>query len=318
MTKVFDSLYSPEQVITDTLTRSHRINLVVKREDLNHAVFPGNKLRKLKYNFLHAEQSGATAIISFGGAYSNHILALSAAGKMAGLPTIGIIRGEELVSLPLNPVLQQARKNGMHLEFISREEYRHRNEHDYREQLQSKWRNACIIPEGGSNQPGIKGVSEIIHSLDHHYDFIVSPCGTGGTLAGIIQGIADTGRVNTVALGISVLKNSNQYLQTEVRNLLKSDISDQINWEINNDYHFGGYAKSTPQLSEFIACFQRDHTILLDPVYTGKTFFAVYALIKSGYFPKDSSVLLVHTGGLQTMQICRSFSSSDEQYASNY
>lgn len=304
MINSFDDLFAPEQAIEDDLTRFHDINLVVMREDQNHKLIPGNKARKLKYNLGYVHQQNCSAMLSFGGAYSNHILALSVAGKIESIKTIGIIRGDELNDQALNPVLQQAQDNGMELVFVSREEYKRRNDEDYHQQLKQYWGNVHIIPEGGSNSLGIQGASELVTGLSRHYDYIICACGTAGTLAGIIHGLYSSGARLTCSLGIAVLSASDAYWSDVINKFIGADMAAKAAWKINIDYHHGGYAKSSPQLVDFINRFEFEHNIPLDPIYTGKLFYAVYKMMEAHYFPKGSSLLLVHTGGLQTLQLC--------------
>jgi 1-aminocyclopropane-1-carboxylate deaminase/D-cysteine desulfhydrase-like pyridoxal-dependent ACC family enzyme len=299
-----EPISSPLQSIEDEITRRHQVTLSVKRDDLNHPEVSGNKLRKLKYNLLHAQELQSPAILSFGGAYSNHILALSAAGHLAGIETIGIIRGEELANMPLNPVLERAQANGMRLIFVDRAEYRRRNNKEYLNELGARWKNIYIVPEGGSNALGVKGASEIIDELGKQYDYLICPCGTGGTFAGLIAGLFQAGRLSTTALGIAVLKSADSYWQHEMNTLLLPEIRKKIKWHINADYHFGGYAKTSDHLERFITKIQQQHNIPLESIYTGKMFYAVYSLMEAGYFAKGSSILLVHTGGLQAKQLC--------------
>ena len=168
--EIWPTIKPPVQSLDDEITREHGISVHIKREDLNHSEIIGNKLRKLKYNLIEAKHQRASVLLSFGGAYSNHILALSAAGRIFNIPTIGIIRGEELQSAPLNPVLQQAQLNGMDLYFVSRETYKRKAQIDYLMSLQERFGGCCIIPEGGSNQLGVQGAAEIVEDIDSEFD----------------------------------------------------------------------------------------------------------------------------------------------------
>ena len=263
------------------------ISLFIKREDLLHPHISGNKFRKLKYNL--AEAKKYNKILTYGGAFSNHIVAVAAAGKEYGFQTIGIIRGEELVSqIADNPSLQFAQECGMQLEFISREQYRHKNEIAALEYWQKKYGEVYVLPEGGTNQLAVKGCEEIITSADEVYDFICCAVGTGGTISGIINSAMPHQKI----IGFPALKGD--FLQEDIRNFTHEN-----NWELQTDYHFGGYAKTTSKLIQFLNDFHAQHQIPLDPIYTGKMVYGVMDLIQKNYFKKGSKILLIHTGGLQ-------------------
>jgi len=263
------------------------ISLFIKREDLLHPHISGNKFRKLKYNL--AEAKKYNKILTYGGAFSNHIVAVAAAGKEYGFQTIGIIRGEELVSqIADNPSLQFAQECGMQLEFISREQYRHKNEIAALEYWQKKYGEVYVLPEGGTNQLAVKGCEEIITSADEVYDFICCAVGTGGTISGIINSAMPHQKI----IGFPALKGD--FLQEDIRNFTHEN-----NWELQTDYHFGGYAKTTSKLIQFLNDFHAQHHIPLDPIYTGKMVYGVMDLIQKNYFKKGSKILLIHTGGLQ-------------------
>ena len=259
-------------------------------------------MRKLKYNIIKAKQQHASALLSFGGAYSNHILALSAAGRILGMSTIGIVRGEELSSAPLNPVLQQAKLNGMDIHFVSRETYKRRHEADYIKGLHEQFGEIYMIPEGGSNDRGVQGAAEIIDDINNEYDLIACACGTGGTLAGILKGLHEHAFLSCSAMGFSVLKDGD-FLQRDIKQMLSDEITRQVSWSINTDFHFGGYAKSRPSLMAFIKWFKETHQIELDAIYTGKMAYGIYSLIQAGFFSKGSHLLLIHTGGLQAARL---------------
>lgn len=265
------------------------ISLFIKREDLLHPHISGNKFRKLKYNLAEAKVKKHKKILTFGGAFSNHIVAVAAAGKEYGFQTIGVIRGEELVSqIADNPSLQFAQECGMQLEFISREQYRHKNEIAALEYWQKKYGEVYVLPEGGTNQLAVKGCEEIITSADEVYDFICCAVGTGGTISGIINSAMPHQKI----IGFPALKGD--FLQEDIRNFTHEN-----NWELQTDYHFGGYAKTTSKLIQFLNDFHAQHHIPLDPIYTGKMVYGVMDLIQKKYFKKGSKILLIHTGGLQ-------------------
>ena len=270
----------------------NHIQLYVKREDQIHPYVSGNKWRKLKYNFHEAIRLGHTKLITFGGAFSNHIHATAAAGFHCGLETIGMIRGE--IVQPYNPTLQQAAEWGMRLIPVEREQYRRKEDPEYLKGLQKRFGSAYIIPEGGANTLAVKGVSEMTE-ISEKFDYWCLSCGTGATMAGAISGLTSH---NTV-LGFPALKGG-EYLRESIGKLVEQSGADQpARWDLITDYHFGGYAKINDELIKFILKFKSIHNIQLDPIYTGKLFFGVFDLIKSGFFPTKSKVLMVHSGGLQ-------------------
>ncbi|MEN9655396.1 MAG: 1-aminocyclopropane-carboxylate deaminase [Bacteroidota bacterium] len=268
------------------------ISLVIKREDLIHPFVSGNKFRKLKYNLLQAKAENHTTLLTFGGAYSNHIAAVAYAGKENGFQTIGIIRGDELADkIASNPTLKFAQECGMQFEFVSREAYRLKTEAAFLEQLEEQYGSFYLVPEGGTNAFAIKGCEEILTNEDTVFDYIGCAIGTGGTISGIINSALSHQKV----LGFPALKG--EFLQDEIRNFVHND-----NWELITDYHFGGYAKVNDELIAFINWFFEQTQIPLDPVYTGKMVFGIFDLITKNYFPENSKILLIHTGGLQGIQ----------------
>ena len=300
--QLFTNIHAPIQPLTDKITRLHNVSLAIKREDLNHPDIMGNKLRKLKYNIIDAKHKNKPAILSFGGAYSNHILALSAAGRLFNLPTIGVIRGEELQNTVLNPVLSRAKANGMKLRFITREQYKNKNDPSFIKDLHASLGDFSLIPEGGSNELGVKGAAEILADVDDQYDVIACACGTGGTLAGLIQGVHDYGLQPQLVIGFSVLKE-NSPVREDIKKLLSPKLRQSVDWQINTDYHFGGYAKNNQVLLDFIRWFKVTHGIDLDYIYTGKMMFGIYNLIQSGSFHDGCRILTIHTGGTQTASV---------------
>lgn len=268
------------------------ISLVIKREDLIHPFVSGNKFRKLKYNLLQAKAESQTTLLTFGGAYSNHIAAVAYAGKENGFQTIGIIRGDELADkIVSNSTLKFAQECGMQFEFVSREAYRLKTEATFLEQLEEQYGSFYLVPEGGTNAFAIKGCEEILTNEDTVFDYIGCAIGTGGTISGIINSALSHQKV----LGFPALKG--EFLQDEIRNFVHND-----NWELITDYHFGGYAKVNDELIAFINWFLEQTQIPLDPVYTGKMVFGIFDLITKNYFPENSKILLIHTGGLQGIQ----------------
>lgn len=265
------------------------ISVYIKREDLIHPYISGNKFRKTKYNLLQAKAENQETLLTFGGAFSNHIAAVAFAGKEHGFKTIGIIRGDELGDkISENPTLQFAQDCGMQLEFVSRTDYRLKNEIGFIEKLKQKFGTFYLLPEGGTNELAVKGCEEILTKDDAKFDYICTSVGTGGTISGIINSILSHQKV----LGFPALKGD--FLKNEIRNFVKNE-----NWELITDYHFGGYGKVNPELITFINQFYKENQIPLDPIYTGKMVFGVIDLIRKNYFPENSKILMIHTGGIQ-------------------
>ena len=268
------------------------ISVQIKREDLINPFVSGNKFRKLKYNLLQAKEENQETLLTFGGAFSNHIAAVAFAGKENGFKTIGIIRGDELGrKIAENPTLSFAQNCGMQLEFISREEYRLKSESSFLENLKAKFGSFYHIPEGGTNALAIKGCQEILTEDDAEFDYICCSIGTGGTISGIINSVLPHQKV----LGFPALKGD--FLKEEIHNFTQNE-----NWELITEYHFGGYGKVNEALIGFINQFYTENQIPLDPIYTGKMVFGVIDLIKKNYFPAKSKILLIHTGGIQGIQ----------------
>lgn len=267
------------------------LRLLVKREDQNHPFVSGNKWWKLKYNLEEARRFDQSTLLTFGGAYSNHIYATAAAAKETGLKSIGIIRGEEV--LPLNHTLAFAESCGMKLYYVSRSAYRQKTETTFIQQLHDQFGDFYLIPEGGTNELAIKAVAEFASALIHEIDFeyLCLPVGTGGTMAGFVRGFA--GRKNIV--GFSVLKGGG-FLNDEVKKLARDSFD---NWHIMENYHFGGYAKFTDELIDFMKETESQHQLPLDQVYTAKMMFGILDLIEKNFFKRGSTILMLHTGGLQ-------------------
>ncbi|MCW5910456.1 MAG: 1-aminocyclopropane-1-carboxylate deaminase/D-cysteine desulfhydrase [Cyclobacteriaceae bacterium] len=289
---------TPITEITAPETRQAGINLLIKREDLNHPFVSGNKWWKLKYNLEAAQRQDHKTPLTFGGAYSNHIYATAAAAHELDLKSIGIIRGEE--TLPLNATLTFAKSKGMRLHYVSREAYRSKTEPSFIESLQNKFGDFYLIPEGGTNPLAVKGVAEFAQSLkaEASFDYLCLPVGTGGTMAGMIVGLDKQQQV----IGISALKDGT-FLTDEIKSHLKN-FSDPVygNWHIETSYHHGGYAKTNPQLFAFMDEMNASYNLPLDPVYTAKLMWGVLDMIAKGKFRRGSTVLVLHTGGLQGLQ----------------
>lgn len=265
------------------------VALFLKREDLIHPTIPGNKFRKLKYNIKEASENNFDTLLTFGGAFSNHILATAAVGKENGFKAIGIIRGEELaVKWEENPTLLKAAHMGMRLEFISRTDYRKKEKPEFLEELKNTYGRCYVLPEGGTNALAIKGCEEILTPHDSIMDVICCSVGTGGTIAGICNTALPHQRV----LGFPALKGD----------FLKKDIckfTDKENWSIQTNYHFGGYGKVKKELIEFINWFNELTGIPLDPIYTAKMLFGILDMVTKDYFEPGTKIMAIHTGGLQ-------------------
>lgn len=288
------NLPSPVTRIKSQLLEEKKIQLFIKRDELIHPVIQGNKWRKLKYNILDANNNRKSTLLSFGGAYSNHLHALAAVGKELGYKTIGIIRGE--APRVLNPCLQDIINWGMQLKFITRLEYKQKNSSEFIKNLKDEFNDFYLIPEGGNNTAGKKGCAELLNELEEHYDVICCEVGSGTMLSSLIQ--TNTGP-NTRFLGFAVMKNT--MLDQEVNaSLDHSKILSE--WRINHEYHFGGFAKSTPELNNFIKNFKQTYNIQLEPVYSGKMLWGILDLVKHDYFKKGSRILAIHGGGLQGLR----------------
>jgi len=271
--------------------------LFIKREDQIHPLVSGNKFRKLKYNLKEALDQKKTTLLTFGGAFSNHILATAIAGKSTGFKTIGIIRGDELgvdleKTFASNSTLRNASKHGMQFDFVSRETYRNKTSIEFTEILQKKYGDFYCIPEGGTNSLAVKGCEEILTKEDSQFDYICSCVGTGGTISGIINNAKNHQKV----LGFPVLKGD--FLENEILKHAKK----QENWELIKEYHFGGYGKYTDELIHFINRFKSETDIPLDPIYTGKMMFGIVDMIKKNRFLNGSKILIIHSGGLQGIE----------------
>ncbi|WP_294820267.1 pyridoxal-phosphate dependent enzyme [uncultured Flavobacterium sp.] len=265
------------------------IRMTVKREDLLHPHISGNKFRKLKYNIIQAKREGNVRLLTFGGAFSNHIAATAAAGKEHGFKTVGIIRGEELVNKIVdNPTLAFAKSCGMRFKFVTRDDYRHKTDVKFTKALREEFGDFYLVPEGGTNMLAVKGCEEILSDGDERFTHICCAVGTGGTISGLINSALPHQQV----LGFPALKNAG--LQEEIAIFAKKG-----NWALIEDYHFGGYGKINSELINFINNFFEKTGIPLDPIYTGKLFFGVIDRVNKGMFPENSDILLIHTGGLQ-------------------
>ncbi|MCF6224526.1 MAG: pyridoxal-phosphate dependent enzyme [Flavobacteriaceae bacterium] len=272
----------------------HEVSISMKREDLIHPFISGNKYRKLKYNIYQAIEQKNKSLLTFGGAYSNHISAVAFAGNEYGFNTIGIIRGDELgndlsSTLEQNNTLKLAAQHKMQFKFVSRSDYRLKHTADFILQLKKEFGDFYLIPEGGTNSLAIKGCEEILKPVDKEFDFICCSIGTGGTISGLIN----SAKANQKILGFPALKGD--FLQKEIE---KYTIQNK-NWSLIKDYHFGGFGKINEDLIHFMNAFKEETTISLDPIYTSKMMYGIVDMIKKGLFKKGTKILAIHTGGLQ-------------------
>ncbi|GAB3828130.1 1-aminocyclopropane-1-carboxylate deaminase/D-cysteine desulfhydrase [Hymenobacter jeollabukensis] len=284
------------QDLAEPAAERRGVRLRLLRDDWQHPELPGNKWRKLQYNLLAAREQGQNTLLTFGGAYSNHLAAVAAAGRLQGFRAIGVVRGEEAEAL--SPTLQQCRADGMQLHFVSREAYRRRHDPAWVAELLTALGPAYVLPEGGTNTLALRGVAELVQELDEAgeaYDALAVACGTGGTLAGLLTGL--DGRRQ--AVGVAALKGAD-WLAAEVDALTEQAVGRRYtNYHLHHGAHFGGYASYSTELLGFIEEFYLRHRVVLDPVYTGKLLVGTLQLIEAGYFAPGSTVVAVHTGGLQ-------------------
>ena len=254
------------------------ISITIKREDLLHPFISGNKFRKLKYNILEAQKREFKTLLTFGGAYSNHIAATAYAGKKYGFKTIGVIRGKELENnWQDNPTLELAHKHGMAFSFVTREAYRNKGNSLFISDLEREFGQFYLVPEGGTNELAIKGCQEILTKEDNEFNYICCAVGTGGT----ISGLANSAKKLQKVLGFPALKGD--FLNEDIRTF-----TDQKNWELITNYHFGGYGKISEELIRFINEFNHQHAILLDPIYTAKMMFGILDMAKKDISPKEA------------------------------
>ncbi|MFF0221125.1 1-aminocyclopropane-1-carboxylate deaminase/D-cysteine desulfhydrase [Streptomyces sp. NPDC004629] len=283
-------LPSPVEVVDDRRFSRHGVRLLLKRDDLIHPELIGNKWRKLAPNL--ASAAGRT-IVTFGGAYSNHLRATAAAGRLLGLTTIGVVRGEELADRPLNPSLARCAADGMRLHFVDRSTYRAKTDPRILAALlrATGAEDAHVIPEGGSNAEAVRGCRALGEELRGHADVVAVACGTGGTLAGLAAGLAPGRR----ALGITVLKGG--FLAAEVRALQERAFgAPRGSWSLDDRFHCGGYARTTPELDAFAEDFEQRHGLPVERLYVAKLLYGLVALTDEGAFPPGTTVAAVVTG----------------------
>ena len=289
-----DTSESRLEELKSPLLVEKEVTLLMKRDDLIHPHISGNKWRKLKYNLIEARDSGFKTLLTYGGAFSNHILAVAAAGDKFDFQTIGVIRGEE--SSIDNPTLSKASKFGMDLCFISRSQYRKKGDLEFLDELRNKFGDFYLIPEGGSNTQATIGVSELVNEIEIDFDFLCCPLGTGGTAAGLLSN-----RLKKYNLLLfPALKGLNE-IQFNIEKLINHD----VDWgchHIFSDYHFGGYARYDDSLIDFVNWFSSTFRIQLDPIYTGKMLFGIFDLVSKNWFKRGSKIIALHTGGIQGIE----------------
>jgi 1-aminocyclopropane-1-carboxylate deaminase len=279
------------QEINIALLKEKGVQLFIQRDDQLHPFVSGNKWRKLKYNIVQAKKEAKEGLLTFGGAYSNHIAATAAAAEESGLKSIGIIRGEDVdIS---NPTLGFAKDCGMELMLVSRSDFRKYREERWQPEFLMNYPEYYILPEGGSNDLAVKGCAEISEYWERNYDYACCALGTGATFSGLVNGSRED---KTVCIGFPALKDRG-YLSEEVSQFLEGEQVGE--WRLIRDYHMGGYAKVNDSFIQFLNQFYKETAIPLDPVYTGKMIFGLMDLIQKDYFPVGSTILAVHTGGLQ-------------------
>lgn len=295
----------PLQPIQNELTAQYAVNLYVLRLDRIDAYAGGNKFFKLKYNLEEIKRAGHRQVITFGGAWSNHLAAIAASWQKAEgsmQKVIAVVRGEEPINL--SDTLRFCKEKGVELHFVSREEYRKKESPGFLEKIREKFGDFYLLPEGGSNELAVQGCREIVDLIDIDFDLICCPVGSGGTIAGIASGL----KSEQTALGFVALKGG-EYLEEVITKLIRpprpatlghSPTGEKIAmFKLHLNYHFGGFAKTTPELLRFKKQFEKEQGFELDYIYTSKMFYGIFDLMKQGYFASGSKIVAIHTGGLQ-------------------
>ncbi len=280
---------APSPLVEIRDERLGEMRLLLKRDDLLHPVITGNKWRKLHRLLDDAKSTGATRLLTFGGAYSNHVRAVAAAGELYGFKTVGVIRGDER---PFNDGLARAAAAGMHLHYLDRKSYRRKREPDVLAELRDRFGDFYLVPEGGTTIQAVAGCANLVREITEPYDVIVCPVGTGGTLAGIAAGTRPGRRV----VGVSALRGAFS-LDADVHKLLVQACGrDPGNWSIDHRFHCGGFARTTPELVDFVDDFEARHGLRLERVYVTKMMLAVFALVAAGEIAPRSTIVAVITG----------------------
>ncbi|MDJ0343263.1 pyridoxal-phosphate dependent enzyme [Streptomyces sp. H10-C2] len=286
-------LPSPLTGITDERLTRHGIQLLLKRDDLIHPDLPGNKWRKLRLNLEAAAAAGHDTLLTFGGAYSNHLRATAAAGRLLGFATIGVVRGDELAQRPLNPSLARAAADGMRLEFADRSTYRRKAEPEVIEHLRERFGRCYLVPEGGSNALAARGCADLGRELRGAADVVAVACGTGGTLAGLAAGLAPA---TQSVIGFPVLKGGG-FLNAGIQQLQEAAFGGRRGqWRLDERFHHGGYARTSPGLDAFAEDFADRHGLVLDRVYVAKMLYGLFALADEGAFSPGTRLAAVVTG----------------------
>lgn len=286
------ALPTPLVEVDDERLARHGVRLLLKRDDLVHPDLPGNKYRKLRLNLAAALDTGHDTLLTFGGAYSNHLRATAAAGRLLGLRTVGVVRGEELADRPLNPSLARAAADGMRLHFTDRATYRRKADPDVLAALLHRYGPACVLPEGGSNPPAVRGCTDLGREIGDAADVVAVACGTGGTLAGLAAGLPPAAE----AIGFAVLRGD--FLGAEVLRLQQEAFGGRRGrWRVENRFHHGGYARATPALDAFADDFAARHGLVPDRVYVAKMLHGLCTLAAEGAFPRGTRVAAVITSG---------------------
>lgn len=287
---------SPLTEVADERLARHGVRLLLKRDDLVHPDLPGNKYRKLRLNLAAAAEAGHDTLLTFGGAYSNHLRAVAAAGRLLGLRTVGVVRGEELAGRPLNPSLSRAAADGMRLDFVDRATYRRKTEPDVLDALLARHGRAFVLPEGGSNAAAALGCADLGRELRGAADVVSVACGTGGTLAGLAAGLAEGDGPAAEAIGFPALRGG-AFLAADVLRLQQEAFGGRRGrWRLDDRFHHGGFARTGPALEDFAADFAQRHGLDPERVYVAKMLHGVVTLAAEGAFPPGTRVAAVITG----------------------
>lgn len=306
LSSAWTKVTTPLQPLHHPLFAEYGIAVWIKRDDLNHPSVQGNKWHKLKHNLQAASAAGHTALLTFGGAYSNHIAATAAAGEAFGLDTIGYIRGDELAGKPdrWSHTLRTAQQNGMQLQFLSRADYRRKNDFHFLDQLTDKHPNAYILPEGGTNVLAVNGFAELSETIEHQcpdWTHLYTAVGTGGTLAGLVK-FAPRSRTRQL-FGIATLNQADSLIG-DIERLcgLPHQSGGTVQWRLLTHYAGAGYGRTSAEIQATQHWFESQFQLLLDPIYTAKLVFGFLQELQAQKIPRGAKVVLYHSGGLQGRQ----------------